>query len=348
MDAELLERARRLHAATAVIDTHADIPSVLVARRLDGETRVVEQQHLPALRAGGFSAIVAACGGDFSRSDDSDLMRRIFEIVDALHREAEESPHAIRIVHTAAELEQARADGVLGMLPSLEGAGALRGSLGVLRDLYRLGIRSLGLTWNFRNELADGAGESRSNGGLTRFGVDVVRELNRLGMLVDVSHLSDAGTRDVLETSEAPVIASHSNARAVCGHIRNLPDWALEGIARSGGVVGIAFFGSFVHAEQPTVERTVDHVDHLKRLIGIRHIAIGPDYTDYMPAWSQRSATRAAGVYSGDVQRAVEGLEDASTLHTFTAALLARNYSEPEAAAILGGNYLRVCRQVLG
>jgi membrane dipeptidase len=274
-------------------------------------------------------------------------MRGLLEALDGLHREAEESPDQVRIALTAAELERAKADGVLGMLPSLEGAGALRGSLGVLRNLYRLGLRALGITWNYRNELADGAAENGSGGGLTRFGIAVVKELNRLGMLVDVSHLSDAGTRDVLRASDGPVIASHSNARAVTDHVRNLPDWAIEGIAQSGGVVGLASFGDFVHPTEPTMDRLLAHVDHLRRLVGVESIALGPDFTDYVPHDSLSAANQAAGIYSGS-RRYAEGLETASQAHTFTAALLDRGYTEDECAAILGGNYLRVCRAVLG
>ncbi len=342
----LLEQARQIHATYPVIDTHSDIPSDVHTKRARGETEVFARRHVPALRQGGVSAIAATCGGDFSISDDADLMRHTFETLEMLHREAEESPEQIRVVSSSAELERARADGVIGLLPSLEGAGALRGSVDVLRALYRLGLRALGLTWNFRNELADGAAEQRSGGGLTRAGVKVVQELNRLGMLVDVSHLSDAGVRQVLELSEAPVIASHSNARAVCEHPRNLPDWAIEGIARSGGVIGVAVYGDFVDPEAPTLDRLVDHVDHLRRLVGIDHIALGPDFTDYIEG-GVSAATLAAGIYSHP-GRYVDGLETISKLPAFTAALLARGYREPEIAQILGGNYLRVCRTVLG
>src|SRR5207237_5519797 len=138
-----------VHATHPVIDTHADIPTDVWYRRAKGESRVLERLHLDGLRAGGWSAIVAVCGGDFYLPDDADLTRGVLEAVDGLHREAEESPERVRIVGSAAELERARADGVLGMLPSVEGAGALRGSLGILRNLHRLGLRALGLTWNY-------------------------------------------------------------------------------------------------------------------------------------------------------------------------------------------------------
>src|SRR5207253_1493806 len=131
-------------------------------------------------------------------------------------------------------------------------------------------------TWNFRNELADGAAETRSGGGLTRFGVAAVKEMNRLGMLVDISHMADGGVRHVLEVCEGPVIASHSNARAVNNHVRNLPDWAIEGIARSGGVIGVVAYGGFVDKRAPSLDRLVDHVDYLKRLAGIDAVAFGP------------------------------------------------------------------------
>lgn len=343
-DEETLARARRLHAATLVFDAHADIPTDLRRWRLRGETRVLERLHLPALREGGVGALVAVCGGDFYHQDA--LAREVNEAFDAVYAEVAEAGGQARIVRTAAEIEAARRDGALALLLGLEGAGALQGSLAVLRNLYRLGLRVLGLTWNFRNALADGAAEARSGGGLTRFGAAAVVEAQRLGVLLDVSHLADAGVRDVLALAERPIIASHSNARAVCDHIRNLPDWAIEGIARTGGVVGVALFGDFVHPERPTLDRVVAHVDHLRRLVGSEHIAIGPDYTDYLGE-AEDEASRAAGIYSGRRWYA-EGAETVARLPRLTAALLARGYRESEVAAILGGNLLRVCRATFG
>ena len=132
------------------------------------------------------------------------------------------------LARKASDIRRAKAEGKVAAVGGLEGAEALDGSIGVLRQFYRLGVRNLGLAWNFRNAACDGVAESRTNGGLTQFGVKVVEECNRLGMLIDVSHLSPAGVADVLNVSLQPVIASHSNARALCDHPRNLTDAELE------------------------------------------------------------------------------------------------------------------------
>ena len=130
----------------------------------------------------------------------------------------------------------------------MEGAEGLEGDLGVLRMMYRLGVRWIGLTWNHRNQAADGLGEMRTGGGLTEFGVHLVQEMNRLGMVVDIAHLAPAGVRDVLATSEAPVVASHANAHALCPVPRNLSDEQLEGVAKTGGVVGVTYVPDFIRS----------------------------------------------------------------------------------------------------
>ncbi len=186
----------------------------------------------------------------------------------------------------------------------------------------------VGLVHSLRNLLADGVADNRTKGGLSQFGVEVVEELNRLGMIVDVSHLSDAGFWDVMEISKDPVVASHSNARAVCAHPRNMTDDMIRALAERGGVMGMNFAPDFVHKKKPSVETLVDHIDHIVDLVGPEHVGLGSDF-DGIP----------------DTPK---GLEDASKMPAITEELVKREYSEDYIRLILGGNHLRLLKEVIG
>jgi membrane dipeptidase len=227
-----------------------------------------------------------------------------------------------------------------------EGCRPLLGDVELAREFHRLGLRSAQLTWNYRNELADAIG-AVAPGGLTPKGREIVAELDRLGFLFDASHLAEQGFWELLELVRSPVVASHANATAVWPHPRNLTDEQIEAIAARGGYVGVCFFPAFVGPD-PTLERLLDHVDHLAQLVGIDHIAVGPDYVDF--ALDLMTADMTAGgapVDYGASFEFPEGLQRVETLPVFTAGLLGRGYGREEAAKILGGNVLRVLGAVL-
>lgn len=339
MRANLVHKAEQLHNSSIIFDGHCD---TLISIR-DGERRLGERgqprpdggvtssQHtdLPRLLEGGVTAQIFAC---FVRQRflPADATNEALRLIDAFYRALEKNPDTLLLATTAVDVEQAKAEGKVAGVLSLEGAEALEGDLAMLRTFYRLGVRALGLTWNFRNQAADGLGESRTGGGLTEFGVTLVREANRLGVILDVAHLAPAGVRDVLKLSEAPVIASHANARALCDHRRNLTDEQLEGIAASGGLVGVTYVPSFL-AQDPqaaSLERVLDHVDYIVKTIGLDHVGLGSDFDGFN------------GV--------LPGLEDASHLPALTVGLVARGYTDKEVGKVLGGNFLRVFRQVAG
>jgi len=232
----------------------------------------------------------------------------------------------------------------VSIIVGFEGGEALVQDLRILNVFHRLGLRRLTLCWNNRNAIADGVRWQRSKGGLTEFGVDVVKECNRLGILVDVSHITDAGFWDTLETSRDPVIASHSNCRALCNSMRNLTDEIILALAEKGGVMGVNYVPFFLvdvdfskvragdeeerrKAEAVTVERVVDHIDHVAEVVGnVDHIGLGSDFDG--------------------VPMVAKGLEDVSKLPNLTKTLVARGYSDREIQAILGGNFLRVIKRV--
>ena len=215
-----------------------------------------------------------------------------------------------------------------GALISIEGGEALCGCLGALEAFWRFGVRAMGLVWNHRNELADGVADGASGGGLTPFGKEVVRAMEAMGMAVDVSHLSDAGFWDVSRISRRPFYASHSNARALCDHPRNLTDDQIRAVADSGGVIGVNFYASFLHASgRAGIEDVIEHIEYLADRAGIDHVALGSDFDG--------------------IDRAPEGLEDVSKMPALAEALRTRGWEERDVRAVLGENLARFLTQVL-
>lgn len=315
-----------IHFSTIVVDAHCDTLTALrkEGRRL-GEESGAGHLDLPRLFLGGvniqfFAAFIAP------EYRDNPLARAL-EILDIFYEEAAAGSSLVETVFKYSDIERIVSAGKVAAFLTIEGGEALAGRLEVLRMFYRLGVRGLTLTWNGRNELGDGVGESGTGGGLTAFGKAVVREMNRMGMVVDVSHLSPRGFWDVIGQTVKPVIASHSNCRALCDHPRNLDDGQIKALADAGGVVGLCFYPDFVDKEAPCLESLLDHAVHLASLGGVDCVGIGSDY-DGMEA-------------------AIPDLADVTRLPLVTEGLLRRGFSEEEVRKILGGNMLRVLSQVM-
>ena len=316
-----------LHQRAFLVDAHCDTALRLVAGASLADAEPKGHLDLARLEAGGVDLQVFALWVD-ARERRGGYAVRCIDLLEAVRREAEIHADRLHIVLDRQDIEHVKNTGKIGILLSIEGGEPLEGSLSALHAFYRLGVRALGLTWNGRNELADGVGEGETGGGLTAFGRQVVREMNRLGMIVDVSHLAEAGFWHVIELSDQPIIASHSNARAVCDHRRNLTDDQIRALAERGGVMGMNFCPEFVRADGPaTLEDVVRHIDHIVQLVGPDHVGLGSDFD---------------GIDSTPI-----GLEDASRFPAITEALLARGYDEVSVQKILGGNFLRVFQSVL-
>ncbi len=327
MEGKKLLQAKKLHESIVVVDAHCDVLMTLIGggRRL-GEHSQQGHVDLPRLKMGGvklqfFAAFIE------SEFKPERGVKRVLQLLDLFYRELEDNRQDLALVTGCTELKQAVEQGKVGALLTVEGGEALGEDLAVLRALYRLGVRGLGLTWNQRNALGDGVGEAVTGGGLTNFGREVVREMNRLGMLVDVSHLSEAGFWNVLEVSTKPIIASHSNCAALCPHRRNLSDEQIIALAKQGGVVGVTFAPDFVHPETAALAGVLDHIVHIAELVGARHVGIGSDFD---------------GIAATPV-----GLEDVGKLPGITLGLLERGFSERDIEMIMGKNLLRVLEQVL-
>ncbi len=319
-----------LHFDALVIDGHCDsIGDQLENDRWLGDRSDKGHIDLPRLREGGIDAQFFACyvPTPFQRHG---AFTHAMDRLDQLLLLEERLPDQFTLVRRADDLARAKATGKIAGIAGLEGAEALDASIGALRQFYRLGVRNLGLAWNYRNAACDGVAESRTNGGLTEFGVKVVEECNRLGMLLDVSHLSPAGVVDVLAVSRQPIIASHSNAYALCDHPRNLTNAQMEAIAAGGGVIGVTFVNAFLNRENPeatTVDDVVAHIEYMLGVVGPDHISIGSDF---------------------DGCTTPTDLGDATTYPLITQKLVERGHDPKVIRKILGENLLRVIRTVLG
>lgn len=327
-----LEQAVALHGQCMVIDGHCDsILEVHAGKRRLGEHSDIGHLDLPRARAAGLGGQVFAVWPELEKLHGAPA-RHTLALLDRLHGEFAANAGRVQVVYAAADLDRARAAGRLAAIIGVEGGEALEGDLALLRMYYRLGVRVLGLVWNYRNALADGADEWETGGGLTRFGRAVVQEMNRLGMVVDCAHLAPAGLADVLELSAHPVLFSHGNCRALFDHRRNLADDQIRALAARGGVFGISLVNLFMAppgGPRCTLAQVADQVEHVCHVVGsAAHVALGTDFDGTLTL--------------------PEGLESVLALPRLTAELLRRGWAEADLVQFLGGNYLRVFRAVLG
>ncbi|HEX2077638.1 MAG TPA: dipeptidase [Longimicrobium sp.] len=366
----LLARALRIHADAPLVDGHNDLPWE-IREKAQGDLRVMDpngalpQQHtdVPRLRQGGVGGVFWAAYVPVD-AIGKNAAGFALEQIGLIKRMTDHSPE-LEMALTADDVVRIHRAGGVASLIGIEGGHAIENSLDVLRQFYELGVRYMTLTHANTLDWADAATDSARHGGLTRFGEEVVREMNRLGMLVDLSHVSPETMADAIRVSEAPVIFSHSSARALADHPRNVPDDVLRVLRENGGVVMINFYSGFVEptaAQQMrgmfevqrrfreqfpgdpqaaqraydqwrrdnpvprgTTATLADHIDHVVRVAGIDHVGLGSDYD---------------GVTSLPV-----GMEDVSRYPYLTAELLRRGYSDEDVRKVLGGNVLRAMRQ---
>jgi membrane dipeptidase len=366
---------RRVLARVPLIDGHNDLPwelRELTGNRLGlidlaaGTTTLDDptQTDIPRLRAG-------MVGGQFwsvyvpGRMAGAEAVQALFEQIDVVHRMAARYPAVFAMAGTAVEVERAHQQGRIACLIGIEGGHSINDSLAVLRLAYAAGARYMTLTHFSNNRWADSATDTAVHGGLTAFGREVVREMNRLGMLVDLSHVSPETMADALDATDAPVIFSHSSARALSDHPRNVPDEILRRIPANGGVVMVTFVQAFVseevrkvvqpgeaewkrlsalypddpkrvgdqmrawHEQHPspraTLAQVVDHIEHVRKIAGIDHVGIGSDFD---------------GLSQGPL-----GLEDVSCYPALLAELVRRGWTPDDLGKLAGGNVLRVMRR---
>lgn len=309
-----------------VIDAHCDTIAILTdqCRSLSKLSRE-GQLDLPRLIESGVTIQFFAL---FVDPAGKDLPCKLFGLIDRFFHELNYCSPALRLIRSIGDVESILLkQGQVGAVLAVEGGEVLGDELGVLRILYQLGVRSLTLTWNHRNNLGDGVGVKNPRG-LSHFGLEVVREMNRMGMLVDVAHLAEPGFWDVHEHCEGPYIASHANCRSLCNHPRNLGDDQILALKSRGGVMGLCFVPQFIHSQHPGLEVVLDHVDHIAALAGVDCIGWGSDFDG--------------------MEKVTPGLEDVGCLPRLALGLQSRGYTNTDIAKIMGGNWYRVIKQVLG
>jgi membrane dipeptidase len=375
--------ARRIHDSAIVIDTHADTPQRFIDEHFDiGSVTPVSQGNvdLQKARQGNLGAEFFSIWVD-PQTSAGRYTQRALDLIDAVYQQAARHPDQMVMAFSAEDIVRARTGPHkrLAALMGVEGGHAIEGDIRVLRDFYRLGARYMTLTWSNTNELGDSSGDINDpkvqhHNGLTSFGKQVVLEMNGLGMMVDISHVADKTFWDTMAVTKAPVIASHSSARALVNAPRDMTDDMLRAVAKNGGVVDVNFYSAFddenfrnaeaaQHKEveaateqyiakqkaagkpvnymevdhiqreylakipRPPLKSMIDQIDHIAKVAGIDHVGLGSDFDGVSGALPQ-------------------GMDSVADLPKITQALLDRGYKPEDIKKILGGNLLRVFRQV--
>lgn len=384
-ESAMRKRAEKLHREAIVIDTHNDVTSPMLDDGFDlgmngvgADGKLKTHTDFKRISEGGLKAQFFAIYVDREYvnkkpEEGGGAARRALDMIDAVYEQARLHPDQMEMAYTVDDIRRITKKGKLAALMGIEGGHAIEDSLRTLRMFYRLGIRYMTLTHTNTNNWADSEADLNNpkvkhHLGLTDFGHEVVREMNRIGMMVDISHVADKTFFDVIETTRAPVIASHSSARALAGHTRNMTDDMLRALAKNGGVVMVNFYDGFLDGRKAdllmkqralTLELNdkypndpkrvaaelqkwqdanpksktpisvlLDHFDHIVKVAGIDHVGIGADF-DGIP-----------------IDAAPVGLEDVSKMPNLTFELMKRGYKDEEIKKILGENLLRVMSQV--
>jgi membrane dipeptidase len=374
-------KARQIHDSALIVDTHADTPQRFLDEGFDiGSTDPNDIGHisLDKARRGNLGAEFFSIWVD-PQTNQGNYAKHSFDLIDSVYEQAAHHPDRMMMAFSPADIERAHREHKLAALMGIEGGHSIENDIRLLRDFYRLGVRYMTLSWSNTNEWADSSGDIddpkvQHHNGLTDFGKQVVLEMNRLGMMVDISHVADKTFWDAIATTKAPVIASHSSARALVNAPRNMTDDMLKAVAKNGGVVQVNFFNGFddenfrkaleaqakdqaaaiqkfmddqkaqgkavdyvevdrierewmAKIPRPPLSSLIDHIDHIAKVAGIDHVGLGSDFDGVSGATPQ-------------------GIDSAADLPKITQALLDRGYSVSDIHKILGGNLMRVFRDV--
>jgi len=342
------ERAKALHETCLVFDMHSDIQCELIRRYTFGETRILDRVFYPSFRKGGIDAIWFSTPPHLMHypSYRGDYIRAGMHCMDVTLMELEECGDCFSLATKTEEIFEARKNGKIAVLLGFEGADPVGEDLGNLRNYYRLGLREIQLTWNYKNQVCDGIYEKR-NAGLTEFGRELIKEMNRLGILIDVSHINHRALEDTLDASSQPIYMSHTSSRALLDHPRNITDDQAKAITEKGGIIGVCFLPQFVAAGAATVEHVLDHLDHFVEQVGSDHVGLGPDFIDYCLE-VMRGALKGIAYDSGETFHYPKGVEDVSGLLNITRGMVVRGYSDHDIENVLGGSMLRLLAKVIG
>jgi membrane dipeptidase len=335
-----------LHFDAVVVDCHNDLILDVERKRAFQRPTHFADYWVPELRAGGVDVQVLPIYVDDEYRPDNTL-RRMFSLLAAIRRLPSEAPDDVALCGNGTEIDATVAAGKIALIPALESCEGIGTNLELFELFYALGVRMVSFTHFGRTAFGDGSAEDDTGSRLTATGVEAVGVLERLGIVMDVSHLGMGGTDHVLEIATRPVIASHSSARALCDHHRNLRDEVIKAIAATGGVVGVNFYPGFVDPSDRTPARVVDHICHVVSVAGIDHVGIGPDFLRELfdDVYANYQDLEMGNIRMSD---RLEGLQYSRELPALTDELVARGFSETDVKKILGENLLRVFRDVMG
>src|SRR5437868_4197531 len=375
------QRAQKIHDSALIIDTHADTPQRFLDEGFDiGSTDPNDIRHISLLKArrGNLGAEFFSIWVE-PETNQGHFAKHTFDLIDSVYEQTAHHPDRMMMAFSTTDIERAHREHKLAACMGIEGGHSIENDIHLLRDCFRLGVRYMTLSWSNTNEWADSSGDINDpkvqhHNGLTDFGKQVVLEMNRLGMMVDISHVADKTFWDAIATTKAPVIASHSSARALVNAPRNMTDEMLQAVAKNGGVVQVNFFNGFddenfrkaIDAQakdqaaaiqkfmddrktqgkpvdyvqidrierewmakipRPPLKSLIDHIDHIAKVAGVDHVGLGSDFDGVSGATPQ-------------------GIDSAADLPKITQALLDRGYSAEDIKKILGGNLMRVFREV--
>ncbi|MBB6349358.1 dipeptidase [Nonomuraea muscovyensis] len=331
-----------LHQRTVVADTHNDLLMAVSARPAGQWASFFRERWLPQLIEGGVGLQVLPVFIDDQYRPEGAL-RQTLRMIECAHVIAEGNADRVRICLTGADIDRALDDGLIALVIAMESMPGIDADVELVSTVHRLGVRIASIAHWGRTPLADGSGEDSTGSGLTSAGVAALREMERLGIVFDISHLGASGVAHVLELAAKPVMATHSSARALRDHHRNLTDEQLRGVAATGGVVCVNFFAPFLtdRPEEARLDHLLDHIEHVTDVAGIDHVGLGPDFIrevmdDLTPPCCE--GLNARGV---DPKTSVPGLEGPAGLPMVTEGLLRRGLPEKDVAKIVGGNVHR-------
>ena len=340
-DHSVSERAKKIHQAGLLFDGHNDLPWQIWQQggssfeKMDiAKAQPKLHTDIPRLKNSGLKAQFWSVYVPAETDLTGDALLKTMGQIDLVHKMVKKYPEMFELAATADDVKRIAKQGRIASMLGVEGGHCIENSLQNLKRFHRLGVRYMTLTHSRSLGWADSATDKPNSGGLSPFGEEVVQEMNRLGMLVDLSHVSPATMKHALKITKAPVIFSHSSARAICDHPRNVPDDVLRLLPKNGGVVMINFYSGFIVPTEElkrdpksrgTLSHVVDHIEHVIKVAGIDHVGIGSDYDG--------------------ISRTPVGLEDVSRYPAITEELLKRGYDEKAIHKILGGNVLRALRK---
>ena len=382
-DIAVSARAQKIHDSALIVDTHADTPQRFLDENFDiGSADLKDIGHISLDKAkrGNLGAEFFSIWVD-PGTNQGHFAKHTFDLIDSVYEQAARHPDRMVMAFSPSDIDRAHKEHKLAALMGIEGGHSIENDMHLLHDYYRLGVRYMTLSWSNTNEWADSSGDIddakvQHHNGLTDFGKQVVLEMNRLGMMVDISHVADKTFWDAIATTKAPVIASHSSARALVNAPRNMTDEMLRAVAKNGGVVQVNFYNGFIDEDfrkameaqkkdqdaavqkyidelkaagkpvnylevdrigrewlakipRPPLKSLIDHIDHIAKVAGIDHVGLGSDFDGVSGATPQ-------------------GIDSAADLPKITQSLLDRGYSAEDIKKILGGNLMRVFREVEG